>query len=335
MPYLIGTDEAGYGPNLGPLLISTTVWWVDDPSGGGGDGYNDEGSDADGVDLYQRLGDTVVSKPKNAGHERLAMADSKVLYKPGKGLRHLERGLLTALALVDRQPRDWHSIWAALDPQSDGDRRALPWHDGYRELKFPIDTNEPELTLLEAAMRKTMEAASVHLVDIRSRAVFPGRFNRLCDESGSKGVVLSNLTLDLLAGAVEPLGYDTIKIVCDKHGGRSKYAPLLEEHFPGHAIETYEEGRYLSRYEFGPANRRVQISFQAKGESWLPAALASMASKYLRELSMRALNDFWCSRIENLKPTAGYPLDAKRFKADIADLQKELDIDDRILWRNR
>lgn len=149
MPYLIGTDEAGYGPNLGPLLISTTVWWVDGPSGGSGDGVNDGGSDANGVDLYQRLAGTVVSKPKDAGHERLAMADSKALYKSGKGrgnsgLRHLERGLLTALALVDRQPRDWHSIWAALDPQSHGDRRALPWHDGYRELKFPIDTNEPE-----------------------------------------------------------------------------------------------------------------------------------------------------------------------------------------------
>ena len=26
--YLIGTDEAGYGPNLGPLVISATVWQV-------------------------------------------------------------------------------------------------------------------------------------------------------------------------------------------------------------------------------------------------------------------------------------------------------------------
>ena len=28
MAYLIGTDEAGYGPNLGPLVISATLWEV-------------------------------------------------------------------------------------------------------------------------------------------------------------------------------------------------------------------------------------------------------------------------------------------------------------------
>src|SRR5215203_3406446 len=29
MPYLIGTDEAGYAPNLGPLVVTATVWHVD------------------------------------------------------------------------------------------------------------------------------------------------------------------------------------------------------------------------------------------------------------------------------------------------------------------
>ena len=31
MPYLIGTDEAGYAPNLGPLVVSASAWWVDEP----------------------------------------------------------------------------------------------------------------------------------------------------------------------------------------------------------------------------------------------------------------------------------------------------------------
>ena len=30
MPYVIGTDEAGYGPNFGPLVVTATVWKLDD-----------------------------------------------------------------------------------------------------------------------------------------------------------------------------------------------------------------------------------------------------------------------------------------------------------------
>jgi hypothetical protein len=48
---------------------------------------------------------------------------------------------------------------------------------------------------------------------------------------------------------------------------------------------------------------------------------------------MRAVNHFWQSRVENLKPTAGYPQDAKRFRVDIAEVQAKLKIPDRLLWR--
>ena len=65
------------------------------------------------------------------------------------------------------------------------------------------------------------------------------------------------------------------------------------------------------------------------------AALASMTAKYLRELSMRAFNDFWCSRVPGLRPTAGYPADARRFKTEVAEVQRELGIDDHVLWRKR
>ena len=35
-----------------------------------------------------------------------------------------------------------------------------------------------------------------------------------------------------------------------------------------------------------------------------------MASKYLRELAMRPFNEFWSRHVPELKPTAGYPLNA-------------------------
>ena len=124
-------------------------------------------------------------------------------------------------------------------------------------------------------------------------------------------------------------------MVCDKHGGRNRYGPLLAEHFPEWLIEVRGEGRQRSVYRFGPPERRVEVCFRTKAESCLPAALASMASKYLRELAMRAFNDFWRRRVPGLAPTAGYPLDARRFKEAIAAVQAELGIDDRVFWRCR
>jgi hypothetical protein len=60
-----------------------------------------------------------------------------------------------------------------------------------------------------------------------------------------------------------------------------------------------------------------------------------MTAKYLRELAMRAFNEFWCARVQDLRPTAGYYGDSHRFRKAIAAVQRELGIDDHILWRNR
>ena len=122
-------------------------------------------------------------------------------------------------------------------------------------------------------------------------------------------------------------------MICDKHGGRNRYRALLEEHFPDDFIEVRAEGPRQSVYRFGPADRRVEVSFRVGAEACLPAALASMASKYLRELAMLAINDFWRRRVPQLRPTAGYPADAKRFRADIAESVRALDIPERVLWR--
>ncbi len=132
---------------------------------------------------------------------------------------------------------------------------------------------------------------------------------------------------------IQCLPDNRILVVCDKHGGRDRYLPLLVKFFPDTFVEVVSEGRQRSVYRFGPDERRVEFRFQAKGESHLPTALASMASKYLRELAMLALNDFWRGHVADLLPTAGYPADAPRFMAQIAAAKRSLGIEDSILWR--
>ena len=60
-----------------------------------------------------------------------------------------------------------------------------------------------------------------------------------------------------------------------------------------------------------------------------------MVSKYLRELAMLAFNAFWMAQVPGLKPTAGYPVDAKRFRREIEQAQSKLGVPDDQLWRHR
>jgi len=333
MGYLIGTDEAGYGPNLGPLLISATVWEVPE-----GVGYED---------LFERLADVVAPRPEKGDSPhlptqmgtvpffrgtRVAMADSKTLYTPGKGLRNLERGLWAALGTLNLRPRTWRGLWRDLAPGALDRMRSIPWYADYDE-PAPLECDAEQCAALAETLRTGLADAGVKLFAVRSRAVFEEEFNILVERFGTKGTALSMQTLALAAEIVESLPPEPVSLVCDKHGGRNRYGPLLARHFPDWLIEVRGEGRQASRYSFGPPDRRVEVCFRTKAESCLPAALASMASKYLRELAMRAVNEFWRRRLPELRPTAGYPQDAKRFRADIAEEQRRLHISDRVFWR--
>ena len=79
MALLIGMDEAGYGPNLGPLVISATVWEVPD--------------DPRKIDLWEKFAGIIEQTPPAAG-EHIQIADSKQVYTPARGFDNLEAGVL-------------------------------------------------------------------------------------------------------------------------------------------------------------------------------------------------------------------------------------------------
>ena len=323
MAYVLGTDEAGYGPNLGPLVVTATLWEVPD--------------DANEDDLYDRLPGLIVPTPRQAAANNgrcLAVADSKRLYQPGGGLRNLERGVLGALGLLGIDYDLWSDVWDALVPDALATLAHIPWYAQYNET-VPIDAASDDLAGLVACLSQGLADAGIRLRSVVSEAVFPARFNELLLLHESKGAALSHVSLNLAAQAIADLDAGPIAIVCDKHGGRNRYGRLLEEYFPDWLVEIQGEGRERSEYAFGPPERRVRACFRTRAEACMPVALASMASKYLRELAMRALNAFWCRRVPGLKPTAGYPVDAARFRRDIAETQAALGIDDSLLWRNR
>jgi hypothetical protein len=220
--------------------------------------------------------------------------------------------------------------------------RQLCWHDGF-DCALPFDATAKELAPLGEQLSRACTERGVRPLVVRARLVFPAEFNELSERFGSKGAALSHVTIGLLREVVDGVREQSsvlgtrypVIAVCDKHGGRNFYTGLLQHHFPEEWIRSVHESRAESRYEWGGDEERTEVVFRTKGESFLPTALASMTAKYLRELSMRAFNEFWCARVPGLRPTAGYPMDAPRFKREIAAVQRELGIDDHVLWRNK
>lgn len=375
--YLIGVDEAGYGPNLGPLCIGATAWKVPTkipeqqavapgaslglksvdvpPTPGLRQRLEATGelASCQEIDLYKLLSEIVTQTPSEG---KIAIADSKQLYKPashakgGVGLRHLELGVLSALAASQRKdatPTNVEELFAETNADADNHRVSIPWHQESSE-RLPVDAKPQAVNHAACRFRRELEKTKVELCDLRVRLVYPEEFNSLVEKYETKGAALSHVTLALVRKVIDSLSNETshcpassnngpvaYDIVCDKHGGRNRYAALLQHHFPEHWIETELESRGESRYRWQSETSQVTISFRSKGESFLPAALASMIAKYHRELAMRSFNAYWQKYIPGIKPTAGYPQDAKRFQAEIAEKQRELGIDDRVLWRNR
>jgi hypothetical protein len=66
------------------------------------------------------------------------------------------------------------------------------------------------------------------------------------------------------------------------------------------------------------------IHFRPEAEdAHLPVALASMTAKLVRELAMARFNRYWCLRMPELKPTAGYTLDARRWLEEANGVVRE------------
>src|SRR6266850_2084354 len=83
MPWILGIDEAGYGPNLGPFVMSAVACRVPES-------WRD-------ADLWQVF-NKVARRHDDPPGRRFIVADSKLVYSRAKGLLELERAVHAASA---------------------------------------------------------------------------------------------------------------------------------------------------------------------------------------------------------------------------------------------
>lgn len=315
MGRILGMDEAGYGPNLGPLAIGLTEWEV--------------AGSPHGVDLYDSLA-PVFSPVRSRDPGRIHVADSKQVYSPSRGIASLESPVLAILQACGIPCRDLQELLTQIAHESLPELREAPWFNDL-QLPLPLAASPERIEQLADEIRNVLREREVRLVGVSCDLVGAQRFNRRLELAGTKGVALSQISLELLARHWNPTEHGDSLVIADKHGGRNRYDDLLADALGGLLVFRRDESRELSRYRVG----RGEIVFQMKAEQHLPVALASMMAKYLRELAMELFNRFWQRHLPGLKPTKGYPVDARRYRDEIAQTQSSLGIPDSVLWRNR
>ncbi|MBI1248939.1 hypothetical protein GC197_13995 [bacterium] len=320
MAFLLGVDEAGYGPNLGPLVIAGTLWQIDDSH-----------DDLAQVDLYDHLGDAVARKPKS---DRLAIADSKVIYGKRNDLSLLEEAVLATGSHLKSVIPIWQAVCEP-DLTDQPRTKHAPWYH-QRKHASPRHASSERIAEQQERFTAACEADSVRLVDVCVVFLTEARFNERLSAIGNKSTVLSHASLGLVRRLLQSIPTEptqAVRIVCDKHGGRDYYAGLLQHFFPDAWWQIQEESRSVSRYEADVDSHEITIEFRSKGEGFLPTALASIYAKFHREVAMLAINQFWAKHIPGIQETAGYPVDAARFAIDTERQRAELKIPWEMFWR--
>jgi hypothetical protein len=313
MPLVIGTDEAGYAPNLGPLVVAATAWQV-------------PRSD---FDFYSELQEQVSAK-FDEDDSRLFIADSKSAYRAGSTLTYLEAAVLALLASYRTPPT---TIRELIDVVC-GSRAPVPAHYEWRHDQIPRDADCGAIARHRDSLCGAFAQHDVKLVRVAAKMIFPDEFNQLCRQHGNKASLLSVTTLTLVRELLATSD-ESCTIVCDRHGGRARYAPLIQQFLTDQWSQVLTETSQCSSYSWSNDARCYEIHFRVGGESYLPTAAASMTAKYLRELMMAGWNHYWKQWNDELRPTAGYPGDAKRFLHDVRPIMQRLGIERSCIWRSR
>jgi len=296
----VGIDEAGYGPNLGPLVMTAVVA---------------EGTGERPPQLWDELAPTVARA--GGPSDRLWVDDSKAILKGGKGREHLDA---TCLAAVEAAGAGFAgastlaSLLQAIGAGSYDDVELSPWLEGVAAPAWPPTTSRRRLQ--QWPENPLHVGVPWRICAVKTVVMGPAQFNAALERLGSKARVhflaFGRLLQDLWTQAGD--GTPTV-VRSDKHGGRHFYLEPLQSLFEGLWIDRGPEGPALSRYTVRGDGRTLELSLlpRADAEDGL-VALASIVSKAVRELWMDSFNAHWRISFPDLRPTAGYPVDAKRFR---------------------
>jgi hypothetical protein len=321
MTWIVGIDEAGYGPPLGPLVMSSVACRLP--------------SDQAELSFWGILR-RAVRRHGSEDDGRLLIDDSKLVYSATRGLHALEVGVAATLASWPKEESiTLEQLIGLVAPCHRADVRSEQWYCGSTLL--PVESHCAELVSSALRFDRACEKNKVVRGLVRSVVVHASQFNVLLSQWGTKGAILGHALVELIAANLEALDdFEPVWFFIDKHGGRNTYTALLQHAVSDGLVIANRECMNKSVYHVLGLERQVRFTFQPRADSeHFCVAVASMISKYLREIFMMEFNRYWQERVPGLERTAGYYGDATRFYSAMRPAMLELGIAEETIWRRR
>jgi ribonuclease HII len=301
MAVLVGIDEAGFGPILGPLVVSSSAFRVAD--------------NLVWADLWAILRRSV-SEKRSGLTGRLLIADSKKVFSRTVGIGHLRRTVLAALRHFGNEPASAADLAKALCPDCLEHLREYPWYKNIDE--YELGANPADIAVAAAMLKNDLAGQHIEFLGLKSRCLEVAFYNRMINAVKNKAKVLFSAVSQLMQAAMEEFKDEDLEIVVDRQGGRSHYRRELQLMFGQMELGIIKEDNLRSSYKLANGKRSVRAHFIVEADDkYLPVALASMASKYIREVLVDNINRYFIGLNSQLRPTAGYWKDGLRFIKDI------------------
>jgi len=275
---VMGVDENGLGPRLGPLVATSVALQVP------------RYARSTLCDRGLALG--LTDSKETGGFGRMGFTES------------------VALALVKRGGIGLPvSVDGFLHQVSPGTRSRLrercpdePTAGQCWAVNFPLPVFGGDVSYGEELLDQLVGRSSLRIVDVQSRIACAGVLNAKLAAGKNKLAVDLELFEDLICAVHDRHG-SPLLAVCGMIGGIRDYASRLARFEPDRVGEL--SGRRGQRRYMVDGVGEVRFEVDADARH-LPVALASIVGKYVREICMRRIGEFYQQGIPELKLASGY-----------------------------